>query len=114
MAHDVTAKALFDHFVGERENLRRNLDPECLRRLEIDDQLKLSWLQNRKIGWFFTFENAANIDAGLAVRVRKAGVVADEAAGRYPFSRITHRGKGSALPPDWRFVLAWRSWTGRL
>ena len=37
---------LFDHLVGERQQIVRQFDPERLRGLEVDHQLKLRRLQN--------------------------------------------------------------------
>jgi len=47
---------LFDHLVGEGEQLVGNLQVERLRSLEIDDQLKLCWQHNRQITRLLAFE----------------------------------------------------------
>ena len=44
--------ALFDHFVGDGEDTRRNGKAERFGSLEIDDQLEFSRLLHRKIDWF--------------------------------------------------------------
>ena len=43
---------LFDHFVGDGEDTRRNGKAERFGSLEIDDQLEFSRLLHRKIDWF--------------------------------------------------------------
>src|SRR5262249_33230083 len=48
--------------------------------LNVDDQLELGRLHDRQIGWLGTFEDAANIDANLAKRIRKVRPVAHEPA----------------------------------
>ena len=41
---------LFDHLVGELLNMQRHFEAERFRDLEVDHQLKLSWLHDRQIG----------------------------------------------------------------
>src|SRR5471030_3299095 len=57
----------FDHLVGERHQIVGEFDPERLRRLEIDHELKLGRLQDRQVRWLGTFEDADDIDADLAI-----------------------------------------------
>jgi hypothetical protein len=48
----------FDHFVGEREQLVRNIEAERLSGLEVDHQLlELRRQLDRKIGRFCAFED---------------------------------------------------------
>jgi hypothetical protein len=49
---------LFDRFVSLSEQLGRYGEPEGLSSLEIDDQLKLGRLLDRKIGRLGTFQDA--------------------------------------------------------
>src|ERR1051325_284580 len=58
----------------------RNREAECLCGLQIDYQLQLRGLLNRKIGGLLAVENSANVDAGQPVRIRKACSVANQAA----------------------------------
>ena len=67
--------SLFDHFVGAREQYRRNIEAKQTSSLQIDDEFEPSRLQNRKVGGLGTFEDAACIHTNLAEYVGKAGPV---------------------------------------
>src|SRR5580765_4478968 len=75
-----TRAASFDHLIGADEERCRDVDAELLRRLEIDDQIELGGLHNRKLGGFFTLEDASDIGTCLPPCVRQVGTVADKAA----------------------------------
>ena len=49
------SRGLFDHFGGLHEQRRRHVQSERPGGLEIDDQLKLAWLQNWQIGGLRAF-----------------------------------------------------------
>src|SRR5215469_17575786 len=55
------------HLVGLCEQARRDGDPDCPRRRQVDDQLELGWLDDRHVGRLLALENAAGIDANLAI-----------------------------------------------
>jgi hypothetical protein len=61
-----TIERLLDYLVSEREQLWRHCNTQCLRRLEIDDKLKLGWLLHRKLGRLGAFQNAVDIEGCLA------------------------------------------------
>src|SRR3984893_5062920 len=83
---------LFDHLVGEREQLVRNLEPERLGGLEIDDQLELGRLQDGQVGRPRALENPAGIDADLAILVPITDSVAHQAAGCGELAILEDRG----------------------
>src|SRR5262249_43427617 len=69
----------FDHLVGDREHARRNVETKRLGGLEIDDELELGRLNDRKVAHLASLEDARNIGAGLSVAVREACAVAHQA-----------------------------------
>jgi hypothetical protein len=72
----------FDYLVGDGEKLRRNFEAQCLRGLEIDDQLELRGLRYGQVGWLLALEDASDITAHQMVGLGQIGAVANEAAGR--------------------------------
>jgi len=59
--------ASFDHLVGEREQIRRNINTERFRGLEIDDQRVFCRLLYGEVGWTGAPEDA--VDVGGCLRV---------------------------------------------
>ncbi len=57
VAEKQTSAASFNHLIGDGEHARRNGQPERLGRFQVDDQVELGRLHNRKIARLFTFEN---------------------------------------------------------
>ena len=73
--------SLFDHLVGEQLHRNRHFEAQRLRCLEVDHELELGRLHNRKIRGFLAFENTARINACLVVRLSKTGRITDEPTG---------------------------------
>ena len=87
---------LFDHLVGQGEQLIRNLQAKRLRDAEIDDQFELGRLRYRKVGRFLTFEDTARVHADLAIGVGQMRSVTDESPGCSKLAPIVNRGKDMA------------------
>src|SRR5882757_4820269 len=75
------AVSSLNDLVGEREHALRNAEPEQLRGPEVDHQLEAGRLHYRKLGWFFSLQDAPRVDAHLAITLGRARRVADEAPG---------------------------------
>src|SRR5262249_38410863 len=58
------------HYVGEREQSRRNVDAERFSRLQVDDEFELARLHDRQVGRSLAFEDAAGIDAELVILLK--------------------------------------------
>src|SRR5713101_2063472 len=77
---ETCGERLFDHHVGEREQLRRHVEAQRLRGFEIDDQFELGRLYNWKIGGLLALKNPADMHASLTIIFRTVHSVADEAS----------------------------------
>src|SRR6266536_3347054 len=66
----------FDHLVGLRQQRRRHGKTECLGCFQIDHQLEMRGLHDRRIGDIGALEDAAGLDADLMVSIRKARTIA--------------------------------------
>jgi hypothetical protein len=73
--------SLFEHPVGEREQLRWDFEAQRLRGREVEDQLVSGRQLDRQVAGLRPFENAADIEAAEATGVRGASAVAHQAAG---------------------------------
>src|SRR5262245_50179010 len=54
-------EALLDHLVGLRQQRGRHGEPECFRRLQVDDQLVFGRRLHRKVNWLLAPEDAINV-----------------------------------------------------
>src|SRR5262252_5455165 len=84
---------LFDHLVGAREQSRGDNKPECVGRLQVDDELELGRQYDRKVGGLFSFENAASVNANQAKQICHARSVAHQAASLGKLSIAMNRGQ---------------------
>src|SRR5262245_2073900 len=86
------AVSLFDHLVGKREHLVRNIDAERIRGLEVDHQLEFGRLHDRQVGNLFPLQNPAGVDTDLTVGVGKIGSVTNETTSHSEFALHVNRG----------------------
>src|SRR5436305_2090264 len=67
---------LFDHLVGAGDERRRYVETDRLGCLQVDDELELHRPQDRQVGRLLAFENAAGVNAELALSIDNARPVA--------------------------------------
>ena len=94
---------LFDHLVGNGEQVSWHLYAKRSRRLQVDGQYKFGRLQHRHVGGLGALEDAARIDADLTIHVLEIGSVTHQPASRYRISvsksrrNLVARGEGDKL-----------------
>src|SRR5262249_23156223 len=71
---------LFDHLIRLREQTLWHSYADCSRCCQIDDQLELSRLYDRHVGWFLAPENTTCINADLSVPNELARAIAYKTA----------------------------------
>src|SRR6266567_1765353 len=99
--------ASFNHLVGGNEQLVRHGKVEQPRGLPVDDKFELGRLHDWQVRRLCSSEDAADIGAGLAPRIRKIGSVAHEPAG---FGKLALSiGRGNSMAHRWPAM-----WTRRL
>src|SRR5215467_3101995 len=82
----------FDHLVGEREQLGRNVEAERLGGNDTDDQLVLGWHLDGQVAWLRALEDARHVvRAGAAIGSAVARAVAHQAADHDKLANIGNR-----------------------
>ena len=99
--HSITSSARASSVVGHGE-------AEHPRGLWVDDQLELRRLHDRQVGRLGALEDAAGVDADLAIRIRQARFRSSSAR-RLRQNRATYMSRGCGGAPP-----GWLSWTRRL
>jgi hypothetical protein len=82
--------SLFHQLVGERKQIRRDIEAERFGGCEVDDEIDLACQLNRHIGGCRPFENPASVDPGTTIGIGLARSVAHKDAG------LGEAAKGSA------------------
>src|SRR5882724_12605240 len=62
--HKLKWPPLFDHRIGARHHVRRHLDAERLRGLEVDHQFEFGRRLHRQVGGLFSLEDAIDVASG--------------------------------------------------
>src|SRR5262249_15249031 len=90
----ITSAVSFDQLIGEREQIVRNFDAECLSGGEIYDQFVFGPKFDRQVAGLFALENPTDVDTGAAISIRLTWSVADQAANLSVLAVVIHRRQG--------------------
>src|SRR4030095_16030233 len=80
-----------DHLVRSRQHIRWDHKADLLGGFQIDDELELRGLLNRKLSWLGALENFVHVGGYAPVAVREVRPVVHEPSGIYGFSPEIHR-----------------------
>src|SRR6266478_4382569 len=81
---------LFDHLVGEGEDRGRDLQPDCSRGLEIDDELELCGLLNGEVSRLGALQNLIHVCGGTPIVVRQIYPVCHKTSGIHKIPKRIH------------------------
>jgi len=76
----VDKTVLLDHLVGAAKQRDGECEAERLGSFHVDDQFDFRGLLDWQVGRLLTLEDAADIDADLAMSIRNAGAIAHQTA----------------------------------
>src|SRR5713101_4005688 len=79
------------HLIHLQEHRLRNLEPECLRGLHVDDELELRWLLDGQVRGLGALEDLVAVDGGAPTQVRKARAVGHEPPCLHILLQLVHR-----------------------
>ena len=92
---------LLDQLVGKGGELRRHLDAERPRGLQVDDELEPDRLLDRQVGWLGALEDAASIDADLTMLVRRCRFRSSSVRRLDKLALPISRWNPDRSPPNW-------------
>src|SRR5438552_2676637 len=75
------ASVSLDHLVGAAEQRERNIEPELLCALEVEEQLHLCGKLYRQIGRLLTLQDARDIEPRPIIGIGDAAAITHDAAG---------------------------------
>src|ERR1700730_1592810 len=87
---------LLDNLVGAGEQRRRHVDAERLGGYKIDDHFESRRLHHWKVGGLLALNDAAGIEADLAIGIGQARSVSHQTTGRDRFPKWIDRGNAVA------------------
>jgi hypothetical protein len=87
----VEGDKLLDHFIRSHQHVWRNRQADLLSGFQIDDELKLYWLLDRKIGGLRAFQDLVYVGSGAPVQVGSAHAVAHKPALFHSFRPVVYR-----------------------
>ena len=73
-------RRLFDHFIGAREDGRRDYETHCFCGFEIDYQRVLVRCLHRKLGRLLALEDAIDVARGAPIEIDRVGPIGQQAA----------------------------------
>src|SRR5262249_5455955 len=71
----LVAHRLVDHLSGPQEERLRDVEPECLCGLHVDDKIKVGWLLHGHVPRLCALQDAVHVDRSVTPHGRRAGSV---------------------------------------
>ena len=95
---------LFDHLVGNGEQVSWHLYAKRSRRLQVDDQYKFGRLQHRRVSGFGILKDAARIDADLTKHLRGVGSITHQPADGCHITALDKQPESCRARPGWQIA----------
>ena len=91
-----TRRNLLNHLVGGGEQCRRNREAECLRRVQIYDEIELCRLLDRNVGRLRPAQNLIDVISGAPKKIRVVWSKGNQTSRFYVISRSMNRRQSRA------------------